>query len=1783
MKHLFIGLIVLVIAGFAFFEGTLLAGLGGGDPGNYVRKPDEFNAKGLSRSVLLRPFYLSGSGTPLSLHPPSGRSITGRSSGGTPSLLTDPQGGGEAIREVTGGAPAGGEAGVIGDHGIFLSPFNGNLTFVKNLYDIPLNGNYAFQMNLCYNGSADHTSRISEDTEGRPSLPISFPEWTIEINGVAVQAFNFENRLVNDFDDPDEHSFFMDGYDKYNRDWMDLDSNLQVLILESACSLTSFFSGRTVESPPTGGYAAHGFQMRKGNGGLLDYGFMGGLPDHSKVKLDELYTRKYFLFKTDGTLVTFQEEVTPYIDMAVVPDVIVEANGNRYPKILLPVEIRTPALDRIVLEYDYVFTTDPGFNGIGRKQLTRVKILPYDSGDAAYLEYHIDYSSGIVNGNGTVTVRERKPGDDPDLSTFTIDVQRDGSALNSAVASIVDPEGRTTSFAYESYDRSFVTIINGINRRMDLTFSRLDEITIPEGARSTFTYCPVPKTGGDDFVYDTVQGWYYSNGYVETGRDPFFTNMVSSRYVHLDGSPHEEYDEELIYDGSGSFSGNSNDNIYYTTHIVSPGEYISGAPPASITDYEFRQFENDQDLYYSGDAKMEWHHGSGWEMRLTRLTRHLGNGSGYSHTLYEYDADTLEKISCTNGFSTDPREITGSIKEVTTYESVVRSTGGYESLSVIHPNGSRTTTNYLDYCSLAWVIWTGNEHYSVYYYRPTYVESVERFDSTDTLIGKTEYLYDLSGQMFLPCDMIEARSCSGTGRFYSTSYTYASPETVERREEADGRTTIYHYPARDVLCKVVDTTGSETELSKNFAAHPGKPTLIQIKPEPDAQESINTVHGYNHRGQVVSSIGKYRTTGYYSATMYDSLGRLTRLGLPGDFDGGGAIVSPFRKITYIDPNCITEEVREGQGNLTKSQFKYNSLGQLIEITRIDNESNEVTTVRTYDWAGNLAMVSDPDPGVNDTVYRYDAWGRLIEIDCAGCSERPRTITYEYVHRDETPIQIWSPLNSWQPDGFIKETHKDENNRATVVYKDLFGHTFARSSAGITGLTQTNYDWNFNPVWSRTPGGRESRYSFDWLGRLETASLPDFTSVNKSRKYWYDCRSSVRFVHEPSYEGTPSHYRYLDYDGYGRLSSKGKLMWTGPDPFDAGQGGRQESTGFHYDVESRNGIGRLCQMVKSDIGWEEELSYDARGRIIERSVTMPPVVGTKVFTYDHNKLDQVTRITYPDDFPEPTSQDILYGFDGFGRLCSIGTLENPIFMADYDLFPSGRLQKAALGSEPESRLGASPGQAPAASLNYAYDKRGRLTKINNPKVPGSHDFGLLLQYRDNSQIKTFVTMLRKIDDSTINYFASQYSYDAADRLTTAHIFPVENSQALDHAKLAASYDNDGNFLSLSRTSEIAADETIGYSYVSGEQNRLEKVIRNGANKFYEYDATGNVTRDDLKKVDSIAYNEENLITSISYRDEQNAAMLMELDYDAHGNRIRKSVIDQGDSTALITYYLYSGNSLMALYDWNGELQRRFVHGKGGVVAEDLVANGQLQDTLFHLKDHLGTTRSMVDTTGAVVFNHTTWPFGKTLSQSATHVTLLGFTGKELDEEVGYANHGARYYDATTARWLQPDPLAELFPSWSPYNYVLNDPVGLVDRNGKNPSGEDFMFDEAPAPADSTTVYIDGVKTEQSSGFLNSLSDVFLPDNRDEVRLVPWNGTEEDLERSEELTQYYMEMEMKGYNVEFMMMWDQLDSYTQAVFLFNFSLNFIPTMGRGVPGYSGAQWTPQFHPPNRTYFP
>jgi len=151
------------------------------------------------------------------------------------------------------------------------------------------------------------------------------------------------------------------------------------------------------------------------------------------------------------------------------------------------------------------------------------------------------------------------------------------------------------------------------------------------------------------------------------------------------------------------------------------------------------------------------------------------------------------------------------------------------------------------------------------------------------------------------------------------------------------------------------------------------------------------------------------------------------------------------------------------------------------------------------------------------------------------------------------------------------------------------------------------------------------------------------------------------------------------------------------------------------------------------------------------------------------------------------------------------------------------------------------------------------------------------------------------------------------------------------------------------------------------------------------------------------------------------------------------------------------------------------------------------TVYFLKDHLGSIRATVlDSTGAPVLGYDDYdPWGYPLalrSKPIPNAYLQGasknkFTGKERDEDFGLNldYFGGRSYDWLIGRWPTIDPLWLEHPNVSPYVYVLNNPMILVD-----PDGQQVVYhrvvQKPPTPVEIKQNFAQSV--EQSKFFLST---------------------------------------------------------------------------------------------------
>jgi RHS repeat-associated protein len=116
-------------------------------------------------------------------------------------------------------------------------------------------------------------------------------------------------------------------------------------------------------------------------------------------------------------------------------------------------------------------------------------------------------------------------------------------------------------------------------------------------------------------------------------------------------------------------------------------------------------------------------------------------------------------------------------------------------------------------------------------------------------------------------------------------------------------------------------------------------------------------------------------------------------------------------------------------------------------------------------------------------------------------------------------------------------------------------------------------------------------------------------------------------------------------------------------------------------------------------------------------------------------------------------------------------------------------------------------------------------------------------------------------------------------------------------------------------------------------------------------------------------------------------------------------------------------------------------------------------LLYVTDYLGSVRAVVNGSNGAIYKASDYStFGSESEAGAMQTAPIpfgltlrdGYTGKEAqtpDFTTGYTDFGARQYSPTLRRWMTPDPLSEKYYGVSPYAFCNNNPVNLVDPDGR----------------------------------------------------------------------------------------------------------------------------------------
>ena len=172
--------------------------------------------------------------------------------------------------------------------------------------------------------------------------------------------------------------------------------------------------------------------------------------------------------------------------------------------------------------------------------------------------------------------------------------------------------------------------------------------------------------------------------------------------------------------------------------------------------------------------------------------------------------------------------------------------------------------------------------------------------------------------------------------------------------------------------------------------------------------------------------------------------------------------------------------------------------------------------------------------------------------------------------------------------------------------------------------------------------------------------------------------------------------------------------------------------------------------------------------------------------------------------------------------------------------------------------------------------------------------------------------------------------------------------------------------------------------------------------YSYDANGNQTSRTVGGNYTLGYDAENRMTGMTVGS-GNASFV----YDGDGNRVQGTV--SGVTTAYIGNYFewVSSTSNMKKYYYAGSTR---------------VAMRTGSSTLNYLMgDHLGSTATTTDSSGVKSAEVRYYPWGTERYTSGTTPTTFKFTGQRYESGIGLYYYGARWYDSSLGRFIQPDSI------------------------------------------------------------------------------------------------------------------------------------------------------------------
>ena len=673
-------------------------------------------------------------------------------------------------------------------------------------------------------------------------------------------------------------------------------------------------------------------------------------------------------------------------------------------------------------------------------------------------------------------------------------------------------------------------------------------------------------------------------------------------------------------------------------------------------------------------------------------------------------------------------------------------------------------------------------------------------------------------------------------------------------------------------------------------------------------------------------------------------------------------------------------------------------GHTVRYNYSLNSGNEV---RRYVYANG--SVSSPGYFAAGTLYRQEISGE----------DNRRRIVFTNFRGDAVLERCYASSGEALDTYYVY----DVLDRLVCVIPPMLGGSAVISSASLSAYCyRYNYDKRGNITERMLPGVVTEKIGYNAAGLPVSRDQGD-------RHFMLSYDNHNRLLQESYRYGSGSSIVLTErcYDSYPPVNGLGFVAATGyASAYDSRVVGLQT-----YEKERILAGNSVSEPGLSGRYIERCFYYDSKGRLIQR-VEKNHLGGMSRYHYAYDFVGNVTSECETHTVGGVTTNlEKVNNYDHVSRLLGCKVYLNGVYKGkvDYEYDALGRLSVRRYGEN-------------AATETLSYDIRGRLTE------QGSSFFRLGLRY-ENAQ-KGPGLYGGDISEWSCRYGnkAEQlytFSYDGAGRFTGGNHY--ENGVLVNkYVEQGIGYDKNGNILSLKRYSNGVLVDNLAYSYNGNSLSGLTEsaVVASGdiyerknvSGGSYDYDIYGNLSKDSRKNL-NFEYNILNLLHNVR----EGSIIMAGYEYSYGGVKLKVWGSDGNG-------YAYVGN---LVYRVTGS---SFVF-ESGLFGEGVVSGSGI---CYHLKDHLGSIRAIVDGSGRLLEENDYYAFGHRHSrseQAQSSANRFKYNGKELQTVggLGYLDYGACMYDQSLGRWFTTDPLSEKYYGLSPYVYCGNNPLNMIDPDGR----------------------------------------------------------------------------------------------------------------------------------------